>query len=122
MTCECYHDADFGHWITVFCPIHKKAHRCKFCGEPSAVDPSDQIPPADYCHPEDHGAGRFEMIVTLTLDNEVLVEHVCDHPNCGNPATTVVKFSRELGQGYAVCDEHRPYHSRTKEFLQGDDY
>ena len=27
---------------------------CKFCGLPSAVDPSDQVAPPDYCHPEDH--------------------------------------------------------------------
>jgi len=47
------------------------------------------------------------MIVTLTLDNEVLVEHICDHPGCGNPATHVVAFSRELGAGYVVCEEHK---------------
>lgn len=29
---------------------------CGYCGAPSWVDPSDQSPPAGYCHPEDHGA------------------------------------------------------------------
>ena len=28
---------------------------CKYCGLPSRIDPSDQVKPADYCHPEDHG-------------------------------------------------------------------
>ena len=27
----------------------------KFCGTPSWYDPIDQTPPADYCHPSDHG-------------------------------------------------------------------
>lgn len=27
---------------------------CKFCGRPSAVDPSDQMAPPDYCHESDH--------------------------------------------------------------------
>lgn len=27
---------------------------CKYCGAPSWVDPSDQVPPPDYCHEEDH--------------------------------------------------------------------
>lgn len=30
-------------------------YSCVFCGAPSWVDPSDQSPPPDYCHPEDHG-------------------------------------------------------------------
>ena len=28
---------------------------CKYCGAPSWVDPSDQLPPPDYCHEGDHG-------------------------------------------------------------------
>jgi hypothetical protein len=28
---------------------------CKYCGLPSRYDPSDQVRPVDYCHPEDHG-------------------------------------------------------------------
>lgn len=31
-------------------------YRCRFCGAPSWLDPSDQTPPPDYCHPEDHGS------------------------------------------------------------------
>lgn len=27
---------------------------CKYCGHPSWVHPSEQLPPVDYCHPEDH--------------------------------------------------------------------
>lgn len=27
---------------------------CKYCGARSEIDPSDQTPPPDYCHPEDH--------------------------------------------------------------------
>lgn len=30
-------------------------HVCKYCGAPSYVDPSDQVPPADACHSSDHG-------------------------------------------------------------------
>ena len=30
-------------------------YTCKYCGQPSNLDPVDQTPPADYCHPEDHG-------------------------------------------------------------------
>lgn len=29
--------------------------RCKYCGAPSWVDPSDQTPPPAYCHESDHG-------------------------------------------------------------------
>jgi hypothetical protein len=32
----------------------EKAFQCKSCGAPSAVDPSDQSPPPDYCQPGDH--------------------------------------------------------------------
>lgn len=31
-------------------------HRCQFCGAPSWIEPCDQTPPPDYCHPEDHGS------------------------------------------------------------------
>ncbi len=35
---------------THLCPDHAaEKHICKFCGAPTAVDPSDQTPPADYC-------------------------------------------------------------------------
>ncbi len=27
---------------------------CKYCGCPSWVDPSDQVPPPDYCQESDH--------------------------------------------------------------------
>ncbi len=33
----------------------KPPYKCKFCGAPSWVDPSDQTPPPDYCHESDHG-------------------------------------------------------------------
>lgn len=36
--------------------VEAPPHRCGFCGAPSWVDPSDQTPPPDYCHPEDHGS------------------------------------------------------------------
>lgn len=29
-------------------------YQCKFCGAPSAKDPSEQDMPVDYCWPEDH--------------------------------------------------------------------
>lgn len=29
---------------------------CKFCGQPSELDPIDQCAPVDYCHPGDHQA------------------------------------------------------------------
>ncbi len=31
-------------------------YTCKYCGQPSWVDPSDQSPPPYYCHPSDHGS------------------------------------------------------------------
>jgi hypothetical protein len=37
---------------------------------------------------------------------EVLSEYICDCPDCPNPATNVVGFSRELGHAMAVCSEH----------------
>ncbi len=30
-------------------------YTCKFCGAPSWYEPSEQIPPPDYCHESDHG-------------------------------------------------------------------
>lgn len=39
-------------------------YTCKFCGAPSQLEPIDQTPPPDYCHPSDHEAEddyeRFE--------------------------------------------------------------
>ena len=32
----------------------KPMYTCKFCGAPSAREPSEQEMPPDYCHPEDH--------------------------------------------------------------------
>lgn len=34
----------------------EQPYRCKFCGAPSWVDPSDQDAPPDYCHESDHGS------------------------------------------------------------------
>ena len=31
---------------------------CKYCGQPSWIDPSDQSPPPDYCHEIDHGTAE----------------------------------------------------------------
>ncbi len=28
---------------------------CKYCGTGSWIEPCDQEPPPDYCHPSDHG-------------------------------------------------------------------
>lgn len=33
----------------------KPPFKCVFCGAPSWIDPSDQLPPPDYCHESDHG-------------------------------------------------------------------
>lgn len=35
---------------------YEKPFDCLFCGSSTWVDPSDQSPPADYCHDDDHGA------------------------------------------------------------------
>lgn len=35
-------------------PSHHQEHLCKYCGQPSDIDPSDQSPPVDYCHDTDH--------------------------------------------------------------------
>lgn len=32
-------------------------HQCRFCGQPSWLDPADQPAPPDVCHPADHGVG-----------------------------------------------------------------
>jgi hypothetical protein len=37
---------------------------------------------------------------------EILREYVCDYPGCPNPAQHVIGCAREIGAGYAVCDEH----------------
>lgn len=34
---------------------HEAPFTCKYCGSPSWIDPSDQLPPPDYCHEIDHG-------------------------------------------------------------------
>lgn len=34
--------------------ILTEAFTCRYCGSPTDVDPSDQTPPADYCHESDH--------------------------------------------------------------------
>lgn len=40
-------------------------YRCLFCGVPSWVEPSDQRPPPDYCHEEDHGTAKESLLVYL---------------------------------------------------------
>ena len=35
--------------------LMKEPYTCKYCGQPSWLDPADQTPPVDYCHPSDHG-------------------------------------------------------------------
>lgn len=44
--------------------------KCKYCGAPSWIDPSDQIPPPDYCHDSDHGSDedRAEWAKSLQED------------------------------------------------------
>jgi hypothetical protein len=37
---------------------------------------------------------------------EVLREYLCDEPGCPNPAAHVLGCAREIGAGYAVCDDH----------------
>ncbi|HTP32420.1 MAG TPA: hypothetical protein VMJ75_09615 [Candidatus Acidoferrales bacterium] len=37
---------------------------------------------------------------------ETLVEYICDHPGCPNPATRVLGALVELGVRALVCDEH----------------
>jgi hypothetical protein len=31
---------------------------CKYCGLPSWIESSDQLPPPDYCHETDHGTAE----------------------------------------------------------------
>lgn len=35
---------------------------CKYCGQPSWIDPSDQSPPPDYCHEIDHGTSEDRAV------------------------------------------------------------
>lgn len=35
--------------------IKTAPYRCKYCGAPSWIDPSDQVRPPAYCHESDHG-------------------------------------------------------------------
>lgn len=37
-------------------------YRCKFCGQPSWIDPSDQSPPPDYCQEVDHGKSDYRNL------------------------------------------------------------
>ena len=37
---------------------------------------------------------------------ETLVEYICDHPGCPNPATRVLGALVELGVRALVCDEY----------------
>jgi len=45
-------------------------YECKFCGDPSWVDPSEQEPPVDYCHPEDHGSEADFQSAAEEYENE----------------------------------------------------
>lgn len=73
MTIECYksnckkHSCNSGdphdegpfcyETVCAFEPLPPE-HKCKYCGVPSHVDPSDQVPPPDYCHESDHGSAE----------------------------------------------------------------
>ena len=46
---------------------------------------------------------------------EILNEYFCDIPGCGNIATNVLGFNRELGQAFVVCDDcYRKIEERKK--------
>ena len=36
-------------------PAQPPPFTCRFCGQPSWVEPIDQSSPPDYCHESDHG-------------------------------------------------------------------
>lgn len=54
---ECYEDlCENGDGeYTLYSNERPRPFQCRFCGCPSWVDPSDQVPPPDYCHESDHG-------------------------------------------------------------------
>ena len=39
---------------------------------------------------------------------ETLVEYICDHPGCPNPATRLLGVRVELRARVLVCDQHFP--------------
>ena len=39
---------------------------------------------------------------------ETLVEYICDHPGCPNPATRLLAAVVELRARVLVCDQHFP--------------
>lgn len=47
---------------------------CKYCGNPSTVDPSDQVRPVDYCHPGDHGPSAIDTFIeSIETDGYIAV-------------------------------------------------
>lgn len=48
--------------------------KCTYCGQPSWIDPADQVPPLDYCQDIDHGTGEAgnDERDALVAENEML--------------------------------------------------
>lgn len=60
--CPTVNLSDVRGWLDAHDPDEPASYRCKLCGAPSWVDPSDQVPPADGCHPVDHGEPGTEWM------------------------------------------------------------
>lgn len=50
----------------------KPPYRCKFCGAPSWIEPSEQTMPPDYCHPEDHGQDLEAVAIMVGIVGDVI--------------------------------------------------
>lgn len=46
-------------------------YTCKYCGQPSWIDPGDQEAPVDYCHPSDHGEMPEEIQMEIFAENSL---------------------------------------------------
>lgn len=67
-------------------------YTCKFCGAPSQLAPSEQSPPPDYCHEEDHLDRARDAEVAALVDK-------------ADTAATVLSnliAARQVDSGYSV--------------------
>lgn len=60
-------------------------YTCKFCGQPSLIEPRDQVPPPDYCHESDHGDD--DLYYTAAEMDDMFFQWKLNHPGDVNAGT-----------------------------------
>jgi hypothetical protein len=83
-------------------------HTCRYCGQPSWLEPIDQSPPPDYCHESDHGERAAVPTPAVVLHPEGRGLMLAPQPNAVQSAIDDAHhFNRQAGEYEALLCEIR---------------